>query len=61
MKDLQEYVLRKRVRRAVEEIEDVQNPRAICMICRRLGVSWKRIEAHARKFMANNGESGNHG
>jgi ribosomal protein L37AE/L43A len=61
MKDLQEYVLRKRVRRAVEEIEDVQNPRAICMICRRLGVSWKRIEAHARKFMTNNGESDNHG
>ncbi|KUO41942.1 MAG: hypothetical protein APZ16_06270 [Candidatus Hadarchaeum yellowstonense] len=61
MKDLQEYVLRKRVRRAVEEIEDVQNPRAICMICRRLGVSWKRIEAHAKKFMTNNGESDNHG
>ena len=61
MKDLQEYVLRKRVRRAVEEIEDPNDPHAICMICRRLGVSWKRIEAHARKFMTNNGESDNHG
>jgi len=61
MKDLQEYMLRRRVRRAVEEIEDPNDPRAICMICRRLGVSWKRIEAHARKFMTNDGESDEHG
>jgi hypothetical protein len=57
MDGVQAKKLMGRVRRAVEEIEDPNDPRAICMICRRLGVSWKRIEAHARKFMTNNGES----
>jgi hypothetical protein len=61
MDGVQAKKLMGRVRRAVEEIEDPNDPRAICMICRRLGVSWTRIEAYAIKLIANNRESDEHG